>query len=102
MFGKIVKTFNKYKIQFYKGEKALYNRTNEVVVVVDHSLPNVVTIKLKKKSNAYLKDFIYLDFFERKRLELDPDAAAQVIEVTVSVDELTKLPNATIADLLYD
>ncbi len=101
MFKKIVKEYNTSKDRFNPGDKVLCRRTNEIVTVSEHSLPNVVTILISRESRAFREDYKYLDLWQRT-FPSHSYKQPGTVEVSVAQDELLKLPNSTIANLLYD
>lgn len=79
------------------GSRALYRRTNEVVEIKEHKLPNQVTILIPINSRIYNEDFKYLAFVENDINRLK----SSILEVTISIDMLEVLPDKEIAELLY-
>lgn len=79
------------------GTRALYKRTGEVVEVIEHKLPNQVTIKIDHNTKAFNSDFRYIAFLNRDHESL----TKPYIEVTISIDMLEVLPDGIIAKLLY-
>lgn len=99
MLKKLLKQYKEPKVTFCKGEKVLYLRTNEIVEITEHSSANIILIKISTKSLAYKQDFAYVGMWEK----MLPSADGQnYVEVTVAIQEILKLPNPAIANLLYD
>lgn len=102
MLSKVVHNYVKSKEVFNKGDLVLYKRTMELVEVVEQISRTQITIKIPKTTEAYATDFAYVGFTNAPNyLETFEDYTVDSIEITIGYEEIEKLPNRTIARLLY-